>query len=193
MGASSSPWIVCSANRNGGGGRPLNSVVSHHVTHVRDLIPRHRTDFERLDQLLKLDDAAVDECLEGLLVWLQDRNYPVARPIAEYLVNRGAVVVPHIREILRGTDRYWQYDVLVAVVDRWPKQLVAELQPELSRLAHLGLDDGREVDIRALRLLVQHRLGDRDEINRLLTFKLTGAKGILNELQTIDQMARRDG
>ena len=41
MGASCSQWIACSPMCNGGGGRPLNSVVRAHVTLWRKLLCRN--------------------------------------------------------------------------------------------------------------------------------------------------------
>jgi Domain of unknown function (DUF5071) len=169
------------------------SNVRHHVSKVAHLVPRHRADFDRLDQLLKLQPSEVDSCLGSLMTWLQDINYPVALPIAEYLVNRGGVVVPHVAEVLRTGDHWWKHCVLTSVVDRWPKDLVEQIQPELERLAVGGIADSEEVDIRALHLLVKHQLGNRADHARLLQFKLVGARGLLEELTAIETLMKRDG
>jgi hypothetical protein len=161
---------------------------------ARELVPRDRTDFERLEQLLKLPPHEVDACIGDLLIWLQDINYPVARPISDYLLGRGEVVVPHVKAILRGTnDRVWQYEVIVSLVDRWPRELVAALQPELEWLAYLNLLDAGEVDVRALRLLAQHNLGSRERNERALNQKRYSATAILGELSEIETFLKSDG
>jgi hypothetical protein len=163
------------------------------VTSAADLFPQHRTDFERLEKLLKLEPSEVDTQLEALLHWLEDRNYPIARPVADYLVSRGGAVVPHVREALRGRDWWWQYNIMLCLVERWPRELVVEIQPDLERLASYDLGQVEEVDIRALSLLVKHRLGDAESLQFRVARKLVGLNGLLKEVKAMEEELKRDG
>jgi Domain of unknown function (DUF5071) len=127
------------------------------------------------------------------LHWLEDRNYPIAKPIADYLVSRGGAVVPHVREALKGRDWWWQYNILLCLVARWPRELVVEIQPDLERLASYGLTEVEEVDVRALSLLVKHRLGDAESLQRGVAHKLVGVNGLLKELKEMEEELKRDG
>ena len=46
---------------------------------VRDLIPQHKSDFERTKKLKKLDKATIRPIIPELLVWLQDGNFDQKR------------------------------------------------------------------------------------------------------------------
>lgn len=73
--------------------------------------------------------------LPKLMVWLQDLNWPGAQLMADFLAGLGAPVLPHVRAVLQGTDREWQYGVLTMLVARWPQDLVTELTQDLLALA----------------------------------------------------------
>jgi Domain of unknown function (DUF5071) len=160
------------------------------VTNAADLYPQHRTDFERLEKLLKLERSEVDPQLGALLHWLEDRNYPIAGPIADYLVSRGEAVVPHVREALKSRDWWWQYNILLCVVGRWPRELVMEIRPELEQLVPSSQVD--EADVVALRILATHNISSPEFLEKWVKFKLVGARGILKELEEIEQLVRRD-
>ncbi len=55
----------------------------------------------------------------------------------------------NVRGILQSDDRVWQYWLLHVLVEKWNKELVAEIQTELLTLTQLT--DKEEVDIAAAR------------------------------------------
>ena len=67
---------------------------------------------------------------------MQDINWPVAGPTARFLTTVGAPLVPPLKKVLRSGDEVWIYWVLQYVVADLPKNLIAELEPELDSLAY---------------------------------------------------------
>jgi hypothetical protein len=51
--------------------------------------------------------------IPDLLIWLQDMNWPVARPVANYLVTIKEYMTFEILEVLKGDDDLWKYWVLL--------------------------------------------------------------------------------
>lgn len=133
---------------------------------------------------------AVDALLPELVAWLKDINWPGAQPIAEFLVSIGSPVVPHVKSVLQEKDRVWQYFVLNWLVDQWPREMVAQLVPELMHL--IWLTDGEEVDIAALRQLAKHRLGDCDKVSRAIALKQQTYRSLLSELDEIEQYMKTE-
>ncbi len=121
------------------------------------------------EDIIGRDAALVRAHLAELLVWLQDLNWPGARHVADFLAGVGRPAIPHARAILRGRDREWQYWVLTMLIDRWPRELVAELEPDLMALAHL--DTYAEVDAMALVQLMKHHMVDLSVAQRLVAHK----------------------
>ncbi len=116
------------------------------------------------------DEADLVRHLPNLLVWLQDLNWPGARRVADVLMALGAPVLPPVRLVLQGSDRGWQYWVLTMLVGRWPRDLVAQLEPELNALAYLDTH-AAEVDVLALAQLARHHLIEPGALDRLIAHK----------------------
>ena len=121
----------------------------------RIILPRDKYDTLAVDQLAELDYPIISPVLPDLIKWLQDANWPVARPISDLLVKIEKPVVPLLLEVLKGDDAIWKYWCLELVVRRLPFDVVAALYPELQRLAQCPSDSDRqeEVDVSANSLL----------------------------------------
>ncbi|PPD43243.1 MAG: hypothetical protein CTY16_13790 [Methylobacter sp.] len=152
-----------------------------------ELLPKDKHDFQGLEELFKLNPEMVEPHFGVLLEWLQDINWPIAQTIAEYLAQQGKALIPFVKEVLNGKDRVWQYNILVYIVDKWPVDIVTDIQGELENLAKCSILDD-EVDLRALGILVNHNFGDSKVLRRQLDFKLSGIKGILQELLAIERI-----
>lgn len=131
------------------------------------LVPRDKHDFERLNALITAGPSAAIPILDELLVWLQDINWPIASPLADFLVNVGEPLVPHLKKILSSGDEMWIYWVLSFLIKRLPAELIHQLSFELEALATaaenhiLALRIGNAAhawDIRTLRRLVNNNL-----------------------------------
>jgi len=101
--------------------------------------------------IIALGYPAVAPVLPELLVWLQDGNWPISRPIGRFLASVGEPIVPLVREVFDGTDGIWKYWCIELFVRELPRSVAEQLCPELQRLAYHPMADDRseEVDERA--------------------------------------------
>ena len=117
--------------------------------------PQHKTDIEAARALL---DAPLDMLAEHyaeLLEWLQDMNWPVARPVAAALAQADDRIVPQVRAILRGTDSIWKAWVISELLENTRCSVVQALEVELRDLANRPTPEERteEVDLAAREVL----------------------------------------
>jgi len=101
----------------------------------RKLLPRTKHEVDRARAVTALGYPAVAPVLRDLLQWLQDCNWPVSRPIEEFLVTIPEPVAPLIWEVLRGDDLIWKYWCIHRLVSRMPPPIATQFRDELTRLA----------------------------------------------------------
>jgi hypothetical protein len=80
---------------------------------VRDLIPKNKHDHEVIDDLKKLSFEQLQPIVPDLLEWLQDMNWPIARPVADILKPFADKIAPDIIKIFKTDDGIWKMWVLV--------------------------------------------------------------------------------
>jgi hypothetical protein len=126
---------------------------------IRDLIPKHKYDLGTANEAVAAGFPAVEPILPDLLVWLQDYNWPVSRPLIPLLISVGKPLIPEIRKVLRTTDDTWKYWVLGCIVEVWSPELIAELKADLDRIATTPTPGERseEVDLKAREVLEKLR------------------------------------
>jgi len=61
---------------------------------IRKLIPKHKDDQEVIENLRKLSFEEIKPIIPDLLEWLQDMNWPIARPVTEILKPFSEQIVP---------------------------------------------------------------------------------------------------
>jgi len=101
---------------------------------IRELLPRHRSDFERADAIVSKGYPAVAPVLPELFNWLQDCNWPISRTIAPFLAGLGQPIVPVVRAILEADDDIWKYWVLTQVVANAAAHVGESLRDVLTRI-----------------------------------------------------------
>jgi hypothetical protein len=101
----------------------------------RELLPRSKRDLGAARAVIALGYPAVAPVLPDLLEWLQDYNWPVSRPISDFLASIPEPTAPHIREVLEGNDLIWKYWCIHVLISRMPKEIAEQFRPDLIRLA----------------------------------------------------------
>lgn len=121
------------------------------VDDLRNLLPRHKSDAERVRAVIELGYPGVAPILADLVVWLQDANWPISRAIGGFLVSVGEPVFPFIREVFNGTDGAWKYWCIELFVRRLPRATAESFRADLQRLAYhpTAADRSEEVDEQA--------------------------------------------
>lgn len=76
---------------------------------IQQLIPKDKFDIETVDRLSDYSFDEVRQIAPDLLTWIQDMNWPVAKPISKYLQSISEHLTEDIIKILKGTDDTWKY------------------------------------------------------------------------------------
>jgi hypothetical protein len=113
----------------------------------RDLLPRSKHDLANAQAIVALGYPAVAPVLPDLLRWLQDLNWPVARPISHFLKTLPEPMAPLISEVLRGDDDIWKYWCIVCLISSMPRDIAEQFRPELTRLAERPTDAERREEL----------------------------------------------
>ena len=154
---------------------------------LRNLLPADKNDLVAVDALIARGYPTVDPILLDILKWIRQPQWPVADPLAKFLLSLGPALLPHIHRIFSSSrDEQWKAEILRTIVQYWPADQVAELTSYLTVLATHGQSWG--VDLISLRLLAHHRLAEREWIARWLDFKRQFHQGQLHEIECIRQL-----
>ncbi|WP_199119361.1 DUF5071 domain-containing protein [Pedobacter sp. ASV28] len=105
---------------------------------IRALIPKHKDDQKVIDQLKALSFEQIAPIVPDLLEWLQDMNWPIARPIADILAPFVDRMVPEIIKIFKTNDGTWKMWVL-ANLARYTRDPI--LLSEIERMAKFPTRD----------------------------------------------------
>ena len=101
----------------------------------RELLPRDKLDLDNARAVVALGYPAVATVLPDLLEWLQDCNWPVSRPIGDFLATLPEEMAPLIWNVLRGDDHIWKYWCIVRLISVMPVGVAEQFRTELTRLA----------------------------------------------------------
>ncbi|MEK5233824.1 DUF5071 domain-containing protein [Lysinibacillus sp. FSL K6-0232] len=99
-----------------------------------EYLPRNKHDFERVNQLKKLNRKELLPLLPGLLEWIQDMNWPIAEEVAELLLMFPNEIVLLIKVVLATNDNVWKHWCLEILVKRLPNELRKSFKGDLIRL-----------------------------------------------------------
>ena len=108
----------------------VNKVESY-----KDLIPRNKKDFKRVEKLKNLDRNKILPLLPDLLVFTQDMNWPVAPAILEILLTFPTEIVPHVQDFLSSDDDNWKWFILHFLISELPEESKVHFKEYLKRVA----------------------------------------------------------
>jgi len=117
---------------------------------INDLIPSDKSDIETAENLKKYSYQELKEIILELLTWIQDMNWPVAGPVAEYLESISEEITKEIIKILQGTDGVWKYWCVNVFAINAQKQLNSELIEEIIRISKTPTKDEMEEEVQKL-------------------------------------------
>ncbi len=123
-----------------------------HDMDIKELIPKDKFDQKVIASLKKLSFEQLKPIIPDLLEWLQDMNWPIARPIADILEPFTEKLTPEIIEILKTDDGMWKLWILVTLGRTNTDPLLLN---ELERIARfpskIEIEDG--VNLEAIAIL----------------------------------------
>ncbi|AZK45164.1 DUF5071 domain-containing protein [Paenibacillus lentus] len=94
---------------------------------IKDLVPQHKSDYERVSLLKHQPLQKLKIILPELLEWLQDGNWPIAKD--------------------NSNDGCWKYFVLHGLVNRLPRDILQELREDLERMLNNSSRDEKEEEL----------------------------------------------
>ena len=100
-----------------------------------EFFPLHKSDVANARALLALGYPALGPHLKELLEWLQDGNWPISRPIGEFLLTVPEAIAPLIQEVLASEDHQWKYWCIVRLIGEMKPKVAEPFRFELLRLA----------------------------------------------------------
>lgn len=104
------------------------------MNNYNEFLPRNKHDFERVYKLKTMDHTDLLPLLPGLMEWMQDMNWPIAKEVAELLLLFPNEIVPLIKNVFATNDDVWKYWCLVVLIKRLPKESRSLLKSDLIRL-----------------------------------------------------------
>ena len=118
---------------------------------IEKLIPKNKFDQETVDKLEKLSFDQLRPIVPQLLEWLQDMNWPIARPVADILEPYIDKIIPEIIKIFKTDDGMWKYWMVIFVRNTTDPLLIAEIERIAKFPTRDEIED--EVDLLAIEIL----------------------------------------
>ncbi|MGE7945593.1 DUF5071 domain-containing protein [Lysinibacillus sp. NPDC093688] len=106
-----------------------------HVENFGDVLPRNKSDNDRVEMIKKMDRDKILPLLPNLLEWIQDMNWPVAPSVLELLLTFPEEIVPHVQDVLSSDDENWKWFILNFLVIELPVESRAQFRGYLTRVA----------------------------------------------------------
>jgi hypothetical protein len=76
------------------------------------LVPSNKEDVETASRLKDHTFEELKPFIPQLLSWIQNMNWPVAAPVADYLLTVSPSITSEIIEVLKGNNDVWKYSCL---------------------------------------------------------------------------------
>ena len=111
------------------------------------MLPIDKFDLASIGLLERMPEELVEPYLPQLLSWLQDGNWPIAKPLGAVLGKMGSKVVPSLLDVLHGTDSAWKYWCIELLVKQMPHEARKEIQSQLIALASSPSADDEQEEV----------------------------------------------
>ena len=80
---------------------------------IKNLIPKDKGDTETAEKLKNYSYIQLKPIIPELLEWLQDRHWPVAEPVADYLKTICENISSEILDVFETNDLEWKYYIIL--------------------------------------------------------------------------------
>ena len=96
----------------------------------------HKFDLQAVQHLKALPAEQVVPLLPDIMTWMQDMNWPVAKPVVELLLMYPNEITPLVLQVLEGDDEMWIYWCLEQLVVKLPFYLKLVLHDAVEQIAN---------------------------------------------------------
>ncbi|OZQ67434.1 hypothetical protein CA600_08640 [Paenibacillus sp. VTT E-133280] len=131
------------------------------------------------ETVIRLGYPRVKSILPGLLEWIQDRNWPGAGEIADFLLEIGDPMIPYVKDVLNqhSEDQEWVYWIFEVLINHWNTVQILQIQAELIKISQEKAND-----LSALRILLTHGIYAKDVVCEIIQRKKAALVFELKEL-----------
>lgn len=95
----------------------------------------HKCDEANATKLIERGYPAVAPVLPYMIEWLQDCNWPVAKPVFGFLASIGAPVLPEIRRVFATHDDVWKY-WCIELLKAMPLAVAEQMRSDLAAIVN---------------------------------------------------------
>jgi hypothetical protein len=127
------------------------------------LLPHDKFDVPAISHLSTLPPRTLYPLVPGVLEWIQDINWPIAPHALTLLAAHPILCVNPIREVLRGDDYGWKYNIICYLLPGMPVVLRRALARELRGIVERPTVDERESGVVEEAEEVLNGLGEEEE------------------------------
>jgi hypothetical protein len=124
---------------------------------IKTLVPKdkHDMDFDKITDFYWYNYAELKPIIPELLKWLQDLNYPVAKPISQHLKTMLPDIITDLIPILESEDGIWKYNILQVFFIETPSDHYLKIEELIKKLAYSPTDNDikEEVNLLAIEIL----------------------------------------
>ena len=100
-----------------------------------DWLPKNKHDNSHIEDLLSLTENEIEPLLDGLLMWIQDLNWPVAREVIRVLVKNQNLIISRIIVLLDKSNRdaVWK-EWILSMISLFSNENSVKLKPYIFRI-----------------------------------------------------------
>ena len=119
------------------------------IENFKKLIPKDKFDITTAEKLNNYSYEEIQSIIPSLLEWLQDMNWPVAKPISEYLISINEQITNEILDVFKTNDEIWKYWMISTF---GPVTQNKEIKKEIERIAKRPTNNERLEELDELSL-----------------------------------------
>jgi len=103
---------------------------------IYSMVPKSKFDTSLVDQLRKISKEEIKLIIPELIFWISDANWPVARPIADILLEYPDLIQPYLEEHLseHEVDDELKYNIIILILPNLPVNIQNELVKFIERI-----------------------------------------------------------
>ena len=135
---------------------------------IQTLVPKdkHDWDFDKACDINWYEYKEIKPIIPQLLTWLQDVNWPVAKPIAAYLQPMLPDILEELKPILLGDDDVWKYNILNEFFVKPQSSYWKMIEPIIERMTFNPTENEtkEEVDRLAMEIYMSYHI-DSEKFN----------------------------
>ena len=125
---------------------------------IQTLVPKHKSDwdFDKATNILWYKYKEIKPIIPQLLTWLQDINWPVAKPISAYLQPMLPDILEELKPILLGEDDVWKYNILNAFFVKPQSSYWKMIAPIIERMTFNPTENETKEEVDRLAMEIYH-------------------------------------